>query len=566
MSFLETVKFQQKEERVKRYLLPQKILLTKGKVTAVQKLLKEKDMQIDLYEPSVTVLKNSANPKEKAAVLLDFGFEFHGGLRVLTSRIKGAKSAGATLPDAMVRLSFGESVSEALSELGEKGACNDHSPRVFTVPVSTLSDLEFGQTGYRFVLVQLETLNCELQLKSLLGSFIYRELDYKGSFSCSDERLNRIYDVAAYTCHLNMQNLLWDGIKRDRLVWVGDTHPEMLTICTLFGRNKLLEDSLRFARNHAPLPMFMNSMPSYSLWWLLILHDYYMATGNQKFLNENKKYALVLAKQMAGFIHEDGTHDLLDYFLDWPTRYTPAAKAGVHGLLVLTMKACAELAEWCGDECSESFRSLAKAMASHCPDCGGAKQAVAMQSLAGIRDKVSTAKELTADGAKGMSTFMSYYILKAMSEENMTETLNVLREYYGAMLDLGATTFWEDFNMDWLENAAPIDAVVPEGKKDIHGDCGAFCYEGFRHSLCHGWASGPVPFLAERVLGISIADVGCKTIRLKPDLGDLSWAKGTFPTPKGVLSVSYEKNADGTLNVTCEAPKGIQIILEQQGG
>ena len=33
------------------------------------------------------------------------------------------------------------------------------------------------------------------------------------------------------------------------------------------------------------------------------------------------------------------------------------------------------------------------------------------------------------------------------------------------MLDLGATTFWEDFNLDWIPNAAPIDEPVPAGKK-----------------------------------------------------------------------------------------------------
>ena len=35
----------------------------------------------------------------------------------------------------------------------------------------------------------------------------------------------------------------------------------------------------------------------------------------------------------------------------------------------------------------------------------------------------------------------------------------------------------------------------------MHGDNGAHCYSGFRHSLCHGWSAGPVPFLAEAVLG-----------------------------------------------------------------
>ncbi|NLK39548.1 MAG: hypothetical protein GX303_04780 [Clostridiales bacterium] len=60
------------------------------------------------------------------------------------------------------------------------------------------------------------------------------------SFECSDGCLNDIYNTAAYTCHLNMQTMLWDGIKRDRLVWVGDTHPEILAIRILFGNNELV--------------------------------------------------------------------------------------------------------------------------------------------------------------------------------------------------------------------------------------------------------------------------------------------------------------------------------------
>lgn len=78
------------------------------------------------------------------------------------------------------------------------------------------------------------------------------------------------------------------------------------------------------------------------------------------------------------------------------------------------------------------------------------------------------------------------------------------------MLDLGATTFWEDFDIKWLDNAARIDELVPEGKVDVHRSYGDFCYKGFRHSFCHGWASGPTAWLSEHVLGISIVEPGCK--------------------------------------------------------
>ena len=51
---------------------------------------------------------------------------------------------------------------------------------------------------------------------------IIRDIPYLGSFTCDDPLLNNIWKTAAWTVHLNMQNYLWDGIKRDRLAWQGD--------------------------------------------------------------------------------------------------------------------------------------------------------------------------------------------------------------------------------------------------------------------------------------------------------------------------------------------------------
>ena len=36
-----------------------------------------------------------------------------------------------------------------------------------------------------------------------------------------------------------------------------------------------------------------------------------------------------------------------------------------------------------------------------------------------------------------------------------------------------------------------------------------------------------------------------KQISIEPHLGKLEWAKGTYPTPWGVIEVSHEKKADG---------------------
>jgi len=138
--------------------------------------------------------------------------------------------------------------------------------------------------------------------------------------------------------------------------------------------------------------------------------------------------------------------------------------------------------------------------------------------------------------------------------------VDAIRSFWGPMLNLGATTFWEDFNIDWLPNASRVDELVPDDKKDIHGDYGAYCYKGFRHSLSHGWASGPTPWLTEYVLGVKVIAPGCKVMKIEPHLGDLSFAEGTYPTPFGVVKIKHVKQPDGKVKTTVNAPAGVKII------
>jgi hypothetical protein len=152
-------------------------------------------------------------------------------------------------------------------------------------------------------------------------------------------------------------------------------------------------------------------------------------------------------------------------------------------------------------------------------------------------------------------------MLRAMAKAgDYTGALNRIREYWGGMLDLGATTFWEDFDLEWMNNAARIDELVPEGKVDVHGSYGNYCYKNFRHSLCHGWASGPVSWLSEHILGIQIVEPGCKVIRINPNLGDLQWVEGTFPTPYGIITIRHEKQSDGSIKSSINAPDEIKLI------
>jgi hypothetical protein len=60
----------------------------------------------------------------------------------------------------------------------------------------------------------------------------------------------------------------------------------------------------------------------------------------------------------------------------------------------------------------------------------------------------------------------------------------------------------------------------------------------------------------EQVLGIQPTGAGFSTVNIRPDLVDLSWARGAEPTPKGLLKVSARKDANG-LMVSIDLPDGV---------
>jgi hypothetical protein len=550
----------ERDPRVREYIAPKRVLWQspndKSAVENANCLLKG-SRQISLNTPSACTLRNQGNAP---SILLDFGRELHGGVQIMVSECSSPSKA------TRVRVRFGESASEAMSDVGGKqGATNDHAIRDQTCLIPWLGTHEIGNTAFRFVRIDLVDPNSFVSLKSVRAVFLFRDLPYVGSFRCNDERLNRIWQTGAYTAHLNMQDNLWDGAKRDRLVWIGDMHPETMTICTVFGNVGVVPQSLDFVRDDTPLPNWMNGISSYSMWWLRIQHAWYRHHGDVAYLQSQKPYLMGLLEQMIKCIGTDNSEKLTGgRFLDWPSSEDPKAiHAGLQSLLILSMEAGDELSGVLNEpKMQEKCRDAAARLRKHVPDHNKSKQAAALMALAGLGDPVKLNREVMAvDGAKRLSTFYGYYVLEARAKAGDYQgCLDAIRQFWGGMLDLGATTFWEDFNLDWTVNAAGIDELVPQGKKDIHGDFGNYCYKGLRHSLCHGWASGPTPWLSEHVLGIEIVEPGCKVVRIEPHLGDLQWAEGTFPTPFGPLKVRHEKQSDGTVRSNVNAPAGVKVL------
>jgi len=115
----------------------------------------------------------------------------------------------------------------------------------------------------------------------------------------------------------------------------------------------------------------------------------------------------------------------------------------------------------------------------------------------------------------------------------MTEAaLNDIRKVYGHMLSFGATSTWEKCDLTVGDHPNETDAAG---------------------SRCHGWSAGPAYLLPAHVLGVQPAEPGFASVVIEPQLGDLKWAEGTVPTPKGLIRLRWDRGPAMSGSVTLPA-------------
>ena len=544
----------------REFITPVRIVWTAGQVSDPEVLLEEGTGQSDVSGGRYCLMKSGQT--DTSSVILDFGREIHGGLKLVIG--------GRRHQPKLARIRFGESVSETCSEVCDTAwvqghSTDDHAMRDFVMKIPRDGSIEFGNTGFRFVRIDLLERDAAMELREATAILRYRDIPYQGSFRCSDQRLEEIWRTGAYTVHLNMKEYIWDGIKRDRLIWLGDMHPEMSTVAAVFGDNDVIDRSIDLACKQFPLPEWLNGMASYSMWYLIIHYDWYMQNGRLDYLERHRDYITGLVDLFDEGVAADGTEDLCGRrFLDWPSSpNVEGVEAGYRALLCIAMDDAARICTLLGDR-EHAARSLdvkSRVMGRPMPH-NGLKQAAALMAMAGMMTPEQACEEvISVGGPERFSTFYGYYMLETLAMAGRyREALDIIRKFWGGMLDLGATTFWEDFNLDWMDNAGRIDEMPSGDSIDVHKEYGDYCYRSYRHSFCHGWASGPTPWLSHHVLGIRILEAGCSKVMIDPHLGDLEWAEGTYPTPKGNIAVRVDRLPDGRTCAKVCAPRGVRVV------
>lgn len=468
----------------------------------------------------------------KNSMLVDFGKETFGFIK-----LQGLKGKG--------RLSvyYGESKEEALSaedcETLDRMDVNNPEKKDQTMQLSK---------AYRFVNVQYDA-GVSLDAVSML--YEYADVKQRGSFTSNDAELNRIYDVAKYTFELNTREFFIDGIKRDRWIWSGDAYQSYLMNYYLCFDNETVKRTTYALRGKDPVTGHINTIMDYTFFWFLGIYDYYLYTGDKHFIAQNYDRMKTLMDYVLARRNKEGLMEWMPgdwIFIDWAAGLSKEGEVSFEQLLLArsleTMALCADIAN--DKDSAAQYNDLAvdmrkklftiywneqqQALVHSRVDGKQTQNVTRYANMFSIffdyfteaqKQQVKKSVLLNDNIQKITTPYMRFYELEALCA--MGEQAFVLKEmksYWGGMLNLGATSFWEEYNPD----KKGTEHLAMYGRK-------------FGKSLCHAWGASPVYLLGKYYLGVKPASPGYATYVVEPRLSGLQWMQGKVPTPDGDIEV-----------------------------
>ncbi|MGZ3762575.1 MAG: alpha-L-rhamnosidase-related protein [Mucilaginibacter sp.] len=470
--------------------------------------------------------------KTPHSFFLDFGQETFGFVK-----LHGLKGRGN------LHIYYGESKEEALST----EHCETLDELAINEPQKKDSVMELSK-ALRYVNVQFDN---GVSVDSVSMLYEYAPLRELGGFRCSDDEINKIYDISKYTLHLATREFFIDGIKRDRWIWSGDAYQSYLMNYYSFFDSPTVSRTMLALRGKDPVTSHINTIMDYSFYWFLGIYDYYQYPGDKTFIKQFYPRMQSLMDYCLSRRNQDGMMVGLagDWvFIDWADGLSKQGEVSFEQMLFCrsleTMSLCAKLNN--DSEGAARYYALATDLKAKIfkyywnPE----KHALVHSRVDGVQtanvtryanmfgiffnyftdEQKQEVKQnvLLNDNIQKITTpYMRFYELEALcAMGEQPYVLKQMKDYWGGMLKLGATSFWEEYN----PTKTGSDVYAMYGRP-------------FGKSLCHAWGASPIYLLGKYYLGVKPSSAGYDTWIAEPNLGGLKWMEGAVPTPNGNIKL-----------------------------
>lgn len=453
--------------------------------------------------------------KTEQGTLYDFGRETYALLHI-----------EGTGEGSDVRVTYGESREEAL----------DHEHALIRETLHGQSDYVRPGRAFRYVCVQ------GADKARVWAEYEYLPIEDVASFACNRKNVNKIWEICAYTLHLNSREFFLDGIKRDRWCWSGDAYQSYMANRYLYFDPEITKRTIIALLGKPPYEQHINSINDYSMYLIIGAYEYYFATGDVQFISLYFDRLLALYEFIVGRLDEQGYVCYRDgdwIFIDWSDMDKGGPLCAEQILLWQCHKCMAELCALVGRD-GTAFKCAAdvlqkRVMRDYWREDRGAfidchttgkenvtRHANIFAIMYGFVSQRRAQKivrcVLENDAVKAITTpYFEFFELNALCMMGRLRTAQKkIESYWGGMVALGATSIWEQY--------------LPEQQGIEH-----FGMYGMKYgcSLCHAWGGGPIYLLGRYCLGVYPTSVGYETFAVQPDRGLYRKIDGTVPLPEG---------------------------------
>ena len=387
----------------------------------------------------------------------------------------------------------------------------------------------------------------------------------------------------------NVTPSIMDGAMRDRLVWSGDMGISTLTVlastfdnqyltgsCEQFFRYQLTDGSIPIAvpaqarglavtGSFGPPPSL--STQDYTMMQVTDAYQYWMFSGDTAWLKQNWAAIRGIMTWLAGQV---GTNGLMSGV--GPLATMMSTNAHYYGCL----RQAQQMATAAGDTASAST------YASRAPAFGKTVNSLLFNPSAGMYSASTTQPAVFDEIGNG---YAMLYGLPALDPSINTATLaaNLTKALAGPKGPCESSSAVPTGNIAPYEvgwevlgrlanglSQGALDLIrqvwglmLPQNTPYYSGGCWEYVAQtglpglAAGTSLAHGWSAGATPALSMYVLGGRPLTPGYQTFLVEPQPGDLGWARGRVPTPKGPVAIDWATNAQRAagLTLTVDVPR-----------
>jgi alpha-L-rhamnosidase len=428
--------------------------------------------------------------------------------------------------------------------------------------------------AFRFIQVEIVTKEEPLTINDYYNVYSGAPVIKKANFKSDNAGYDKVMEICWRTAKICTQDNLVSDAYYEQMQYVGDSRVHAMTNLYLTGEDIWLRNCIeQFNYSRMPDGMITSCYPlratfvhpTFTLIWIDMVHDFMMQRDDKAFVNKQLSNIQQSLYWFENHLNENGLLGKSEwpYFVDWYRKIKGSGGGGTAIVsrdgnsavitlhYVYALQHAADIFEYCGKsyeatEYRKLVQKLQKSVIDQCFDPASqtfyedpAKtfkcqrpnlMAVLTNTIPTDKQKALLEKIIPDTSLSQAGLYYRYNMFNAMTKAKAGHLFNEAIKPWYKLLDNGLTTTTE----------VPLDPLLNQ------------------RSDAHPWSTSPAMAFFSVICGIQPAEIGFKSVKIEPQMGDLKFINATFPHYKGEIKLDLKKSGTTGIAGKITLPEGFK--------